>query len=80
LLLTPHLRQWTLEGEEVTATFTDRHGGLHRVAGKVIRNASGDLVVESVADGVRQETPVPRDANVDVMPRQPPRPAAERGR
>lgn len=74
------LRRWTLEGEQVEATWLDRHGGPHRVAGTVNRNAASELVVVSEADGMRQETPVPRDANVDVLPRQPTRPAAERGR
>lgn len=59
----------TLEGEEVTARFLDRHGQLQRVEGKVIRNAAGELVVESWADGVRKETAVSRDANVDAKNR-----------
>lgn len=74
------LRRWTLEGEQVEATWLDRHGGPHRVAGTVSRNAARELVVVCEADGMRQETPVPRDANVDVLPRQQTRPAAERGR
>jgi hypothetical protein len=48
-------------GEEVTATFLDRHGGLQHVAGTVRRNAEGELVVS--------DTPVPRDASVDVKGR-----------
>ena len=49
---------------------------LQQVAGKVIRKASGELFVDSV----RQETPVPRAAKVDVIPRAPTRLAVERGR
>jgi len=64
------LTERTLEGEEVKAAWLDRQGHLQRVAGKVMRSESGELVVESWADGVRQETPVSRDADVDVKHRQ----------
>ena len=30
---------------------------------------AGELIIESWADGIRQETAVPRDASVDVTPR-----------
>ena len=63
------LTERTLEGEEVTARFLDRHGGLRHAAGTVIRNEAGELAVESWADGVRQETAIRRDADVDVTPR-----------
>lgn len=62
-------RERTLEGEEVAARFLDRHGQLQRAAGKVTRNDAGELVIESWADGERQETPVTREANVDVKGR-----------
>jgi hypothetical protein len=60
------LTERTLEGKDVKVAWLDRQGHLQRAAGKVIRNADGELVVESWADSVRQETPVGRDANVDV--------------
>jgi hypothetical protein len=53
----------------VEARFLDDHGGPHQVAGRVIRNAAGELAVESWSDGVRQETAVPRDASVDIAGR-----------
>ena len=64
------LTERTLEGEEVKAAWLDGQGHIQRAAGKVMRNESGELVVESWAKGVRQETPVSRDANVDVKHRQ----------
>ena len=42
---------------------------MQRAAGKVVRTAAGELAVEGWADGVRQETAVSRDANVDVKRR-----------
>jgi hypothetical protein len=63
------LTERTLEGENVKAAWLNQQGHLQRAAGKVIRSESGELVVESRADGVRQETPVGRDANVDVKRR-----------
>jgi hypothetical protein len=63
------LTERTLEGEEVKAAWLDRRGHLQRAAGKVVRNADGELVVESWVDRVRQESAVPRDANVDVKRR-----------
>jgi len=59
----------TLEGEEVSSRFIDRHGQLLKAEGRVIRNAEGELVIESWADGVRRETAVSRDANVEVKGR-----------
>lgn len=59
----------TREGQEVKATFLDREGRLRQASGKVIRNAAGQLSVESWSNGVRSETTVPRDANVDVTGR-----------
>ena len=63
----------TLEGEQVEATILaspgNLFGGLRHVAGTVCRNDAGELVVESWADGIRQETAVTRDANVDVKAR-----------
>ena len=67
------LTERTLEGKKVKATFLDPEGRLRHAAGKVSRNAVGELVVESWADGVRQQTPVTRDANVDVMGSKPSR-------
>ena len=63
------LTERTLEGEEVKAAWLDRLGHLQRAVGKVVRNAEGELVVESWADSARQEAAVPRDANVDVKRR-----------
>jgi hypothetical protein len=60
------LTERTLEGEQVEATFLDRQGHMKHAAGPVRRNDAGELVVENWADGVRSETAVPRDANVDV--------------
>jgi hypothetical protein len=51
-------------GKEINATYLDPYGGLHQAAETVRRNAAGELVVESWADGIRQETAVPRDASV----------------
>ena len=59
----------TLEGDEVRAAWLDQQGHVQRTAGKVVRTSTGELAVESWADGVRQETPVSRDANVDVKRR-----------
>jgi hypothetical protein len=64
------LTERTLEGEEVKAAWLGPNGHLQRAAGKVLRSESGELVVESWAEGVRQESAVPRDANVDVKRRQ----------
>lgn len=50
------LTERTLEGEEVTARFLDDHASPHRIVGRVIRNAAGELAV-------------PRDASVDVAGR-----------
>lgn len=55
-----------LEGSEVAARSIDRYGVVQRVNGRVTRNREGELVVESWADGIRQETAVPRDASVEV--------------
>jgi hypothetical protein len=65
------LTERTLEGQEVDATWQDRQGHVRRASGKVIRNDGGELAIESWADGERRQTPVTRDANVDVMPRRP---------
>jgi len=54
----------TLEGEQVKAAWMDRDGQLHHAAGTVIRNAAGELVVESWAGDERQETAVPRESMV----------------
>ena len=64
------LTERTLEGKEVSAAWLDRQGQFQRVAGKVMRSESGELVVENWVDSVRQETPVGRDANVDITRRQ----------
>jgi hypothetical protein len=63
------LTERTREGETVAAAWIDRQGHLRRAAGTVIRNGSGELVIESWAEGVRKETAVPRDANVDIKRR-----------
>lgn len=63
------LTERTLEGEHVEATFVDRHGHVQHAAGIVRRNHAGELVVESWAENVRKQTPVTRDANVDVRAR-----------
>jgi hypothetical protein len=59
----------TLEGEQVKAAWLDQQGHVQRAAGTVVRTAAGELAVEGWADGVRQETAVSRDANVDVKRR-----------
>ena len=59
------LTERTLEGETVTARFIGPHGGVERAEGKVVRTESGELAVESWADGIRRQTAVPRDASVD---------------
>jgi hypothetical protein len=63
------LTEETLEGEQVEATFLDRLGHLRRAAGTVRRDDAGKLVVESWAEGVQKQTPVGREANVDVTGR-----------
>jgi hypothetical protein len=63
------LTEETLEGQHVKAEWQDRQGHVQRATGKVIRNAAGDLAIESWADGVRQEATVTRHANVDVIAR-----------
>jgi hypothetical protein len=63
------LTQRTLEGQPVEATWQDRQGHVQRVAGTVVRTDAGELAIESWADGERRQTPVIRDANVDVMQR-----------
>jgi hypothetical protein len=45
-----------------------RNRPLHRLAGIVRRNEAGVLVLESRADGVRSQTAVPRNVNVDGIP------------
>ncbi len=67
------LTEKALIGEQVEAAFLDGHGHLQHAAGTVRRNDSGELVVESWADGVRRETFVTRDANVNVLSRKPSR-------
>lgn len=59
------LRERTLEGDHVSAAWLDETGKVKRADGKVTRNLGGELVVEGWADGVRQESSVPRNANVD---------------
>ncbi|APW58616.1 hypothetical protein [Paludisphaera borealis] len=54
----------TLVGERVKAAWMDQEGQIQHAAGKVIRNESGELAVESQADGIRKETTVPRDSMV----------------
>jgi hypothetical protein len=56
----------TLEGDEVKAAWLDQQGHLQRAAGKVTRSESGDLVVESWADGVRQDKSPPLCA-LDIL-------------
>jgi hypothetical protein len=63
------LTERTLEGEGVKAAWLDGHGQVRRAAGTVIRNEAGELVIENWADGIRRETAVSRDANVDVIGR-----------
>jgi hypothetical protein len=67
------LTEKTMEGEQVEAKFFDKCGHVQHVIGEVLRNASGELVVESWAEGIRKETFVTRDANVDVLNRKPSR-------
>jgi hypothetical protein len=57
----------TLEGEHIKAAWIDREGQMQRAAGTVIRNDAGELVVESWADGIRQEVTVTRDASIDII-------------
>ena len=63
------LTERTLEGREVDATWLDRQGHVRRASGTVVRSDTGELAIESWADGIRSQTPVTRDANVDVLPR-----------
>jgi hypothetical protein len=67
------LTEETLEGKQVKAAFLDRLGHVQHAAGIVRRNDAGELVVESCADGVPSQTFVTRDANVDVLSREPSR-------
>ncbi len=67
------LTEETLEGKQVEATFLDKLGRVQHAAGTVRRNDAGELVVESWADGARSQTPVTRDANVEVIRREPSR-------
>ena len=67
------LTEETLEGKQVEATFLDRLGRPQHAAGIVRRNDAGELVVESRADGIRTETFVTRDANVEVIRGEPSR-------
>ena len=60
------LSERPLEGKQVADRFIDPHGQLQHATGTVCRNGAGELVIESWADGLRQETAVPRDASVDV--------------
>jgi hypothetical protein len=59
----------TMEGEQVRASFLDEQGHVRRVSGTVRRNDAGELVIESFADQVRQETKVTRDASVERIQR-----------
>jgi hypothetical protein len=59
----------TMEGQHVKAAWLDETGQVQRAAGQVVRNEDGQLVLESFADGVRSESAVPRDANVDLTRR-----------
>lgn len=63
------LTEQTLEGEQVKATWQDRQGHVQQAEGTVVRTADGELAIESRASRVRRQTPVTRDANVDVIPR-----------
>ena len=59
-----------LTGKEVNAAWLDpKTRDIQRVTGTVSRNGAGRLVIESWAEGVRQETEVPRDANIDIVGR-----------
>jgi hypothetical protein len=64
------LTERTLEGETVKAAWLDGQGQVRRAAGKVIRNEAGQLAIETWADGIRRETTVTRDANVDRIGRE----------
>lgn len=60
----------TLEGEHVTAIWQDRQGHVQQAEGRVSRDkATGELTIESWADGERRRTHVTRDANVTVRGR-----------
>ena len=64
------LTEEPLTGKEVTASWLDpQSAAVLHARGTVRRNAAGRLVIESWADGVRQESEVPRDANVDAISR-----------
>ena len=63
------LSEQTLEGEQIKAAWMEGTGQVRRATGKVIRNPAGELVVESWADGLRQEAAVPREANGDRVRR-----------
>lgn len=63
------LTQQTLEGQPVEATWQDRQGHVQHAAGTVVRTDAGELAIESWADGERRQTPVTRDANVNVIRR-----------
>jgi hypothetical protein len=65
------LTERTLEGQPVEATWQDRHGQVQHAAGTVVRTDAGELAIECWAKGVRQQTPITRDANVDVRGRTP---------
>jgi hypothetical protein len=65
------LTERTLEGKDVKAEFLDRQDRLRQAEGTVRRNDTGELVIESWADGVRQETAVSRNANVDELAESP---------
>lgn len=67
------LTEEPLIGEQVEATFLDRAGHLQHASGTVRRNDAGGLVLESWAEGVRRQTFVTRDANVNVLSREPSR-------
>ena len=64
------LTERTLEGKDVKAAWLDGQGQVQRAAGKVIRNEAGQLAIETWADGIRRETTVTRDANVDRIGRE----------
>jgi hypothetical protein len=64
------MTEQALTGKEVTASWIDPNaGGVRHAAGTVRRNDAGRLVIESWAEGVRRETEVTRDANVDIVGR-----------
>jgi hypothetical protein len=60
------MTETSLEGSEVTAAFIEPEvGGLVKVAGTVVRDDDGQLVIRTWSERMgRTETPVPRDANV----------------